>query len=530
MPYLKKLLCLRLTIEVIFWCLHGPARVMECSNAFRARANYREHMLKGVMMLPMEWHVDHHSGDTIDKVEKGASAIYRFSGNSFQVIYGFVQLAVAYLMLAYLSPPSSLIVMVMLVATIFITMKFDRVLLKQYKELNHNENNVYESMFDAISNISTVIILRVERLIHRTIIQKAWEKFDLFKNNNILNEIKWFLTSICCIVMMVAVLGEFFWHHSGDDQAVALGIIYLLMDYLGKINNLFFKFTDMYGDILVQKSRLANAEELEKDFNFKNFTNHVLPGNWKRLDIRDVNFSYGVGDNSELNLINVSLSLRRGERIAFIGESGSGKTTMLKVMRDLYHPGSLQLLVDGNLIADGFEGICQAMALVPQNPEIFATTILENITMGAEYGIDFVRYFTDMSCFTEVADGLPKKFNSSIKEKGVNLSGGQQQRLALARGLLACHDKDIVLLDEPTSSLDTITEMNVYKNIFREFKNKTIISSVHRLHLLPLFDRICLFDEGQITAIGNFEEMIKNCPKFQSLWNMYKEIGDNIQA
>ena len=95
--------------------------------------------------------------------------------------------------------------------------------------------------------------------------------------------------------------------------------------------------------------------------------------------------------------------------------------------------------------------------------------------------------------------------------------------MALARGLLACHDKDIVLLDEPTSSLDTETEMKVYRNIFREFRDKTIISSVHRLHLLPLFNKIFMFSEGRIIAQGNLGELLTQCPEFQELWQQYHE-------
>jgi ABC-type multidrug transport system fused ATPase/permease subunit len=192
-------------------------------------------------------------------------------------------------------------------------------------------------------------------------------------------------------------------------------------------------------------------------------------------------------------------------------------------MRDLYHPRSLELTVDQQKIPDGFGGISRAIALVPQNPEIFATTILENITLGAEYNLDVVQHFTDMACFSDVVEDLPRKFSSSIKEKGVNLSGGQQQRLALARGLLACHDKDVVLLDEPTSSLDTATEMKVYRNIFREFREKTIIASIHRLHLLPLFHRIYVFSNGQIIASGTLTDLLTQCSEFQELWQQYNE-------
>ena len=177
-----------------------------------------------------------------------------------------------------------------------------------------------------------------------------------------------------------------------------------------------------------------NAEELSKEFKTENFTNHVLPSDWHRIQLDNLCFSYHSEEGADLNLENVSLSMAKGERIALVGESGSGKTTLLKIIRNLYHPRILKLMVDGKIIPQGFEGICRAISLVPLNPEIFATTILENITLGAEYDLATVRHFTDMTCFTDVVEGLPRKFDSSINEKGVNLSGGEQQRLALARG------------------------------------------------------------------------------------------------
>lgn len=517
------LLMLTLVFELLFWAIHGPARCIERRNAFKARVNYRSFLLKGVMTLPMEWHVDHHSGDTIDKIEKGANALFSFLEDSFEVIYAIVQLVISYAILAYFSPPAAYIVLGMILISAWITMRFDRVMIGQYKELNRAENNISESVFDAVSNITTVIILRVERLVFNTIMRKVEKPLELFGYNQRLNELKWFMTSVCCTIMTIIVLSVYFWQNIGTAQGVLIGSIYLLIYYLQKISELFFKFTGMYSDILKYRARVMNAEELTKDFRTENFTNHVLPKAWRRLDIDGLNFSYHNEGNDDLHLDNISLSLTRGERIAFVGESGSGKTTLLKIIRDLYHPRSLNLLVDGEVVPRGFEGISRAIALVPQNPEIFATTILENITLGAEYELEFVRRFTDMACFTDVVESLPRKFDSSIKEKGVNLSGGQQQRLALARGLLACHDKDVVLLDEPTSSLDTGTEMKVYRNIFQEFRDKTIISSIHRLHLLPLFHRIYLFGDGQIVASGSLSELLSQCPEFEELWRKYHE-------
>jgi ABC-type multidrug transport system fused ATPase/permease subunit len=165
----------------------------------------------------------------------------------------------------------------------------------------------------------------------------------------------------------------------------------------------------------------------------------------------------------------------------------------------------------------------RSIALIPQAPEIFATTILENISFGEKVEMSEVLKYTDMACFTEVADRLPKGFYSSINEKGVDISVGQQQRLALARGLMLCRDSEILLLDEPTSSQDATTEKRIHENVFRSMRGKTIISSIHRLHLLPLFDRIVMFENGKLIANGTLEELKSSSPKFNQLLSDYTD-------
>ncbi|HEY0221201.1 MAG TPA: ABC transporter ATP-binding protein [Candidatus Paceibacterota bacterium] len=513
------LLALMILRSVISWAFHGPARLLEETNAFLVRANYRKDLLSGVMNMPLEWQVNHHSGDTIDKVNKGTNALYEFSEESFQVIKSFVKLVGCFAMIMYFSFSAAYIVITIMVISTLITIYFDRIAIPQYRALNLEENRVAESIHDAITNISTVIILRVESLVFKAIMYSIMRPLSLFEKNNKWVEWKWFVTSMCCQLMTTMVLGLFFYQHLGTKPGILAGSTYLLLNYLERLSELFYTFTSMYSSIVRKKFRVINAEEVAKDFVEKSMSDHVLPEGWRTLEIQRLNFSYHSDEGADLHLDDISLSIRRGEKIAFVGTTGSGKTTLLKVMRDLYHPKSLQLFVDGQEIPQGFEGISRAISLMPQNPEIFATTILENITLGAMYEEDFVRRFTDMACFTKVADSLPKGFDSSIKERGVNLSGGQQQRLALSRGLLASHDKDIVLLDEPTSSLDVETEMIVYRNIFGKFGDKTVVSSIHRLQLLPLFDRIYLFRDGRIYGGGTLSELLATSPGFLEFWN-----------
>ncbi|MDO8430435.1 MAG: ABC transporter ATP-binding protein [Candidatus Taylorbacteria bacterium] len=523
------LLGLLIVSVIIAWILHGPARVLEMLNAFKIKANYRKYLLKGVVTLPLEWHVDHHCGDTIDKIEKGTKALHDFSSSSFTIIYAFVRLLGSYAMLVYFSHSAAYIVLGMVLLSMFITMQFDRILVKQYDILNRSENEISESVFDRISNITTVIILRVEKLVLDVISKKIDEPYELQLRNNKINELKWFLVQVSCTLMTATVLGTYFWQTSKSGQTILMGSLFLLMNYLDRISNLFFQFAHEYGEILKHRSRVANSELLTKDFRDESLSNHVLPTNWQNLSIKNLNFTYSGGKEGYIHINNANLEIHHGQKVAFVGKRGSGKTTLLRIMRDLYKPKSLTLEADGVEIPNGTDGISRAVALIPQTPEIFATTIRENITFGAEVSDEMIQKITDIACFSEVIKDLPKGLESTTKEKGVNLSDGQRQCLALARGLLASEGRDIILLDEPTSSLDKATERKVYGNIFKHFPDKTIISTVHGLHLLPLFDIIYVFDKGEIVGRGTVEKLLSSCPRFQKLWQAMENVAEELE-
>ncbi|MEA2004014.1 MAG: ABC transporter ATP-binding protein, partial [archaeon] len=475
-------------IEFGFWTFHGPAMIIQAKNAFLVRANYKRYLLDWTMSLPAQWHTDHHSGDTIDKIEKGTGALYRYSSESYEVIQTFVLFLGSYIALMYFNIHASYIVFLMLIITLGIVLRFDSHLVKKYRELYWAENRISAKVFDVISNITTVIILRTERLVSKAIFRKIMQPFRLYIKTAKLDEIKWFFVSICTASMMVLVLTSYIYFNFMAGTAIMIGSIFALYSYIGRIKGLFFRFADRYSTIVREKTAVQNAEEISDEFSKKKRVRPVkLSKEWKELRIDSLRFSYHTEDGADLHIDNISLTIRNGEKIALIGESGSGKTTLLKVIRELYTPRHIKLYLDGNLLKNGFKDINKNIALIPQDPEIFSTTIKDNITMGINRKLSYIKKYTDMARFTEVAGRLPKKLNSSIVEKGVNLSGGEKQRLALARGLMASKDKEIILLDEPTSSVDFRNEIAIYDNIFREFKDKTIISSIHKLHLLPIF-------------------------------------------
>jgi len=187
----------------------------------------------------------------------------------------------------------------------------------------------------------------------------------------------------------------------------------------------------------------------------------------------------------------------------------------------LYNPQKVKVSLDNTLLPHQFKSISPYITLIPQEPELFNSTIKHNITVGVSHSDKNVIKHCELARFAEVVNRLPKGLKSVINEKGVNLSGGEKQRLALARGLLACHGKPIILLDEPTSSVDGKNERAIYNNIFQEFPEATLVSSIHRLHLLELFDTIIMFDKGKIVANGTLAVLLRTSAQFKAYWKKY---------
>ena len=528
LPNLLMWLLVFLGINLAFWIFHGPARILENRNSYLVKANYKRYLLDGTMALPAQWHANHHSGDTIDKIEKGTDALKEFASDTFIIVESIIRLIGSYLALAYFNLYSSFIVLFMVFITIKLIMRFDKVLIPRWGQLNKYDNNVSERVFDVLSNITTVIILRVEKLVSKSIVKKMMAPFQLFIDTNKLEESKWFFVSIMSAIMTIGVLGSYLFETVRSGNIVLIGTVYALYGYIERIDGLFFRFAYKYGEIVRQRTRVQNAEIISDNFSMRQKNKQInLADNWEQIDINDLSFSYHTQEGADLHLDNISFSIRRGQRIAFIGASGSGKTTTLRIIRELYQPQSISLSIDGQKIENGFQRISSNISLIPQDPEIFATTIRDNITLGVDSSIDEIREYARLAEFDNVAMSLPHGYDSSIVEKGVNLSGGEKQRLALARGLMASKDKYIVLLDEPTSSVDPKNELLIYNNIFKVFNDKAIISSVHRLHLLQLFDIIYLFGNGKIIARGTFDELLVASKEFKTMWKRYTDTKHN---
>ena len=215
--------------------------------------------------------------------------------------------------------------------------------------------------------------------------------------------------------------------------------------------------------------------------------------------------------------LNVSLDLARGRRIALVGTSGSGKSTLLRLLRGLHDADGGTLTVDGATY-QGVAPLADLSTLVPQDPEIFENTIRYNITCGIAEDEEALNAAIHAAALESVIAELPQGLDTDIRERGVNLSGGQKQRLALARGILAARDSSLILLDEPTSSLDAATESLVFDRMFQAYNNACIVASLHRLHLLERFDYVYVMEAGRVVEQGDFATLLLAGGVLTYLW------------
>jgi len=212
-----------------------------------------------------------------------------------------------------------------------------------------------------------------------------------------------------------------------------------------------------------------------------------------------------------------SLEVRASEKVALVGPSGAGKTTVFQLLPRFYDPDTGHVRIDGiDLSMADPHDVRRQLALVPQDPVIFAASVLENVRYGRPDASDAeVAAACDAAYAMDFIERLPQGFASALGERGVRLSGGQRQRLAIARAILA--DRPILLLDEATSALDAESERIVQRALERLMAGRTVLMIAHRLATVRHADRIAVMDRGHIVAIGTHDELVRDNPLYARL-------------
>ena len=232
------------------------------------------------------------------------------------------------------------------------------------------------------------------------------------------------------------------------------------------------------------------------------------------IDVEHVSFRYGTGSRV---LDDVNLSIRAGEKVALVGASGGGKTTLVQILLGLYLPEGGKVCFDGVPVDEiGLDVVRDNVATVLQHPALFNDTVRNNLTLGRETTEQTLWGALDIAQLSATIRELPQGLDTRVGRDGIRLSGGQRQRLAVARMILS--DPKVVILDEATSALDTTTEQNLHEALQRFLHGRTTLIIAHRLSAVRQADRALVFDNGRIVEDGRHEDLIRNDGLYASLY------------
>jgi len=288
---------------------------------------------------------------------------------------------------------------------------------------------------------------------------------------------------------------------------------------LGQVSS---AFTEMQNHSLyISKLRVF----LETEPKIKDIDNALpVPATWRNLELRNVSFGYGDAPV----LKNVSLHIKRGDKIAIVGYNGAGKTTLIKLIMRLYDCDSGEILLDGRNIKEyKLDEYRELFATVFQDYRLYAARLDENVTMSATHENDeqAILQALEATGFSDklrtLPDGLSTHITTEFEKDGIELSGGEAQKVALARAWF--RNSPILILDEPSSALDPISEYHLYDTTLKATVDKTLVFISHRLSSTRMADTIILMKNGEVVEVGNHESLMLDGKDYATMFNLQSE-------
>ncbi|MGZ3787690.1 MAG: ABC transporter ATP-binding protein [Bacteriovorax sp.] len=282
----------------------------------------------------------------------------------------------------------------------------------------------------------------------------------------------------------------------------------LLMDPIRKFSQANVKI----GQGVAALDRINDILHLEEEVDRGNYS----PAHFNQEIVVD-NVSFAYGDSNVIQ--NLSLKIKKGQKVALVGLSGSGKSTLINLLLGLYPVEQGQIFIDGHPLSEiKLRELRKLFGLVSQDIFLFHDTIKANLAIGGNFSEAEIRKALEVSYASEFVDRLPQGLETIIGDRGAKLSGGQQQRLTIARAFL--QNTDILLFDEATSALDNESEKVVQRALEAIAGNKTVIAVAHRLSTIQDYDQIFVMKEGRLVEQGTHNELVANNSEYKKLYEL----------
>ena len=395
------------------------------------------------------------------------------------------------------------------------------ILKKINNEVLENNSQLTSFIIQSITGIETIKAYNLEKSIQDETefkyLKVVKSSFKRSKINNLLS----FLSGI------VELIGSTLIMWVGATQVINSK---LTLGEMMVFNTLLGYFTEPLKNLIslqpIIQTATVSADRIGEiiDLDLEQNDEKIIPKNLKGdIEIKNLDFRYGT---RELILKNINMKIKQGEKIALVGESGSGKTTLAKLILKFYDFEKGEININNfNLKDIDNTFLRNKISYISQDMFLFNKSIKDNLMLGNEMQIDDVIELSKKVNAYEFINDLPQRFDYTIEENGTNLSTGQKQRLSILRALLK--KPDILIMDEATSNLDSITESAIQKTLNNSEFDMTTVIIAHRLSTIRLCNKIYVLDKGEIIESGTHEELLNLKNKYYMLWKEQERIHEN---
>lgn len=502
-----------LTIQMIFSFLRV---YLFTSVGEHAVADMRRDIYRRMITMPMDFFAQRRVGELSSRISSDLSQIQdAVTSVLAEILRGLLILIIGIGLILYISPRLtgvmlSVIPVIIIIAVVF--GKFIRRFSRQTQDQLADSNTIVQETLQGISNVKSFTnewyeIGRYSRSLQQVVKMavKSGQYRGLF--------ISFLLFSLFGTIVLVV------WYGIGHLE---FGDLTAFVVYTAFVGGSMAGFADLYGQLQKTLGATQRVRELLKELPEEVATEEIaldesftLSG---QVSLYHVAFSYP--SRPELPVLkSVTLDANPGERVAIVGHSGAGKSTIAALLLRFYEPTGGKLLYDGREAASiPLTQLRKQMALVPQDILLFGGTIRENILYGKPSATnEEIEQAARLAHAHEFIIGFPERYETVVGERGVKLSGGQRQRIAIARAILK--NPAILILDEATSSLDAASESLVQEALDNLMKGRTSFIIAHRLSTIRTADKIVVLDKGEVKELGTHQELI-NLPE-----GIYKELN-----
>lgn len=458
-----------------------------------------------IIHLPYTFFSSRRTGDIITRFQDAMTIKDIFTSVSISLILDIGLSLISTIVLININAKLFLILFIMVIINIILIYIFK----KPYKEINKKQMEagslLNSQLIESIQNINTVKALNDENNQLEKLEDKFINTLKIAYKEGVLSNIQSSVSSL------VNTLGGLIFMGIGAlfiiDGKMSIGDLLVFQSisqyFTEPVQNLVsLQLTFQESSIAI--SRLNELMDLKREDEDNEYSIKDLSLK-EDIVFEKVSFAYG----SRANLLNnFNLKIKQGEKFAFVGDSGAGKSTIVKLLLKFIKPNDGKIIIgEYDLLDIDTYFLRNKIAYIPQEIELFSGSIIENLKIGNQNATyEEIVSVCKMVGIHDTIDRLQNKYLSYIEEKGGNLSGGERQRLAIARALLS--DANIYIFDEATSNLDSFSEKVIQDLIFNKIKNKTVIIIAHRISTIVNCDRICLIKNGEIKEFGNHEELM----------------------